>query len=227
VAQKLLQALAIKSPDEQGYSLDNGLIKLNNQVWLAKNTALRTKVIAALHSSPIGGHSGVNATYYKVKKLFFWKGLKQDVEQFVKQCEVCQHSKHEHNHPLGLLQPLPIPEGAWQDISLHFIEGLPTSGTCNVILVVVDRFTKFAHFIPLKHPFIAHQVAKVLLDFVVKLHGVPKSMVSDRDRIFMSVVWQDLFSSLGTKLLHSTTYHPQTNGQPERVNQCLEMFLRC
>lgn len=227
VAQKLLQALSIQSPNEHGYYLEDGLIKLRNQVWIGDNTALRTKLIAVFHSSPIGGHSSVNATYHKIKKLFYWKGMKQDVEESIKQCAVCQQAKHEHTHPAGLLQPLPIPAGAWQDISLDFIEGLPVSGNSNAILVVVDRFTKFAHFLPIKHPFTAHQIAHLLLDSVVKLHGLPKSIVSDRDRIFMSAIWQELFTTLGTKLLHSTSYHPQTDGQTERVNQCLEMFLRC
>ena len=227
VAQKLLQSLTVHSPDEQGFYLENGLIKLKQHIWVGQNSALRTKIIAALHASPIGGHSGIQPTYYKVKNYFHWKGLKQDVEDFVKQCVVCQQAKHEHTHPAGLLQPLPIPEGAWQDISLDFIEGLPMSGNCNVILVIVDRFTKYAHFLPLKHPFTAGQVANLLLDSVIKLHGVPKTMVSDRDRVFLSAVWQGLFSQLGTKLLYSTAYHPQTDGQTERVNQCLEMYLRC
>jgi len=197
VAQALLQSLAVTSPNAQGYSLDNGLIKYKNHVWLGHNSALRTKVIAALHSSPIGGHSGSKPTYHKVKHHFYWKGLKKDVENFVQKCLVYQQAKHEHTHPVGLLQPLPIPTGAWQDVSLDFIEGLPVSRGCSGILVVVDMFTKYAHFLSLKHPFSALQVAQLLLDSVIRLHGLPKSMVSDRDRVFLSKVWQDLFFSVG------------------------------
>ena len=94
--------------------------------------------------------------------------MRQQVEDFVKQCGICQQAKHEHCHVPGLLQPLPIPAGAWQDISLDFIEGLPLSIGANVILVIVDRFTKYAHFLSLKHPFTAHQVAQLMLDSVVK-----------------------------------------------------------
>jgi len=226
-AQTLLTQLTLASPDPQGYSLMDGLIRYYGHIWIGENTAVRTKIIAALHSSPIGGHSGIQATYYRVKQLFHWKGMKQDVEHFVKQCTICQQAKHEHSHPAGLLQPLPLPQGAWQDISLDFIEGLPLSGGSNVILVVVDRFTKYAHFLALKHPFTATKVAKCLLDSVVKLHGVPRTMVSDRDRIFLSSVWKELFTLLDTKLLYSTAYQHQTDGQTERVNQCLEMYLRC
>ena len=120
-AQDLLQKLAISSPDENGYSLEKGLIKHQGQVWIGNNSALQTKLIAVCHSSAIGGHSGVAATYYKLKKHFAWKGMKHQVEDFVKQCAICQQSKHVHHHPLGLLQPLPIPDGIWQDLSMDFI----------------------------------------------------------------------------------------------------------
>lgn len=226
-AQALLQQLTVHSPNEDGYSLHNGIIRLGNQIWIGNNSALRTKLIAACHASAMGGHSGTPATYQRMKRMFCWKGMKADVEAFVKQCIICQQSTHEKIHPVGLLQPLPIPEGPWQDISMDFIEGLPKSAGYNSILVVVDRFSKYANFIPMKHPFNAHTVAHSVLDHVVKHHGLPTSIVSDRDRIFTSAFWKELFKILDTKLLMGTAYHPQTDGQTERVNQCLEMYLRC
>jgi hypothetical protein len=161
-----------------------------------------------------------------MKKLFCWKGLKTAVDDFVRQCSVCQHSKHEHIKSAGKLQPLPVPVAPWKDISLDFMEGLPKSDGFDSILVVVDHLTKFAHFIPLRHPFSAAQVAQTLWDNVIKLHGVPLTMASDRDKIFTSVMWREILQTAGTKLLYSTAYHPQTDGQTERVNQCLEMYLR-
>jgi hypothetical protein len=122
---------------------------------VGQNSSLRTKLISVLHDSVLGGHSGILATYQRVKKVFYWKGLKLDVTNFVKQCAICQKAKTEHVHPAGLLQPLPIPKGVWQDISMDFVEGLPKSEGYTTILVVVDRFSKYAHFFPLKHPFSA------------------------------------------------------------------------
>jgi len=185
-AQTLIQKLSITSPDNQGYSFDKGLIWHNGKVWIGNNSALQTKLIAHFHSSAIGGHSGVAATYYRLKKHFSWKGMKTDVENYVKQCSICQHAKHSLQHPMGLLQPLPTPKGVWQDLTMDFIEGLPKSEGFSVILVIVDRLTKYAHFLALKHPYSAATIAQTFLDNIVKLHGFPLSITTDRDPIFVS-----------------------------------------
>jgi hypothetical protein len=110
---------------------------------------------------------------------------------------------------------------------MDFIEGLPKSDGYSVILVVVDRLTKFAHFLPVKHPYSAITIAKLFMDNVVKLHGLPQSIVTDRDTVFVSAFWKELFKLYKVQLNFSTAYHPQTDGQTERVNQCVEMYLRC
>jgi transposase InsO family protein len=126
-----------------------------------------------------------------------------------------------------LLQPLPVPVRAWTTVSLDFVEGLPKSEGYDVILVVIDKFTKYAYFLALAHPFTALQVAKLYFNQVYRLHGLPQAIISDRDKIFTSALWQDLFKLSDTQLLMSSSYHPQTDGQTERLNQCLEAFLRC
>jgi hypothetical protein len=110
---------------------------------------------------------------------------------------------------------------------MYFIDGLPVSDGASVILVIVDRLTKYAHFLPLKHPYTAKLVAKAFVETMVKLHGVPLSIISDRDRVFTSAFWKEIITTVGTKLHYSIAYHPQTDGQSECVNQCLEQYLRC
>jgi hypothetical protein len=160
------------------------VIRLRGRVWIESNSALQTKLITTFHSSAVGGHSGAHATYQRLKKLFAWNGLKAQVAEFVRQCDICQHAKHYNTAPTGLLQPLPPPTRPWHDITMDFIDGLPLSDGFNSILVVVDRFTKFAHFITLRHPFTAP--SRIFIDLVVKLHGMPRTIVSDRDGIFAS-----------------------------------------
>lgn len=166
-------------------------------------------------------------TYQKIRQLFFWPGMRSAVLSFVQACNICAQAKPDRSGYPGLLQPLPVPRASWEVISLDFVEGLPLSGSANAILVVVDKFSKFAHFIPLQHPFTAFSVAKLFMDYVYKLHGLPLAIISDRDRIFTSKLWQLLFQLAGTDLRMSTAYHPQSDGQTERINQCLETYLRC
>lgn len=227
VMTTLLQELAVHSPNERGYSLDHGLIKYKGRLVIGENSALQTKLIATLHDSAIGGHAGIQATYKRIQPLYHWSGMKLAVENFIKQCAICQQAKHLHTKPGGLLQPLPPPEAPWQEITMDFVEGLPLSDGADTILVVVDRLTKYAHFLPLHHPYTATSVSKVFVDQVVKLHGVPFTIVSDRDKIFTSTFWREMIKAMGTKLHYSTAYHPQTDGQSEHVNQCLEQYLRC
>jgi transposase InsO family protein len=226
-ALKLLAQLATQPGAHPHYSLVQGIIRYKGRVWLESSKAIQQQVLSAFHASPVGGHSGAPATYSRLKQLFFWHGMKADVWRMVQSCSVCLQAKPDHARYPGLLQPLPVPSASWEIISMDFVEGLPTSGSANAILVVVDKFSKFAHFIALKHPFTAQTVAQLFLDNIYCLHGLPKSIISDRDKIFTSQFWQSLFKAAGTNLCLSSSYHPQSDGQTERVNQCLETFLRC
>ena len=222
-----VRTLCISADAVPDFSLKDGVLYFKNRMWIGNNAAIQQKILANLHNAPVGGHSGINVTYQRIKQLFAWPHLRTTIVQFVTACSICQQAKSEHVKYPGLLQSLPVPDHAWQIVSLDFIEGLPKSATFNCILVAVDKFSKYSHFVPLAHPFTAMDVAEAYMQFIHKLHGLPQSLISDRDRIFTSTLWTTLFRLAGTQLRMSSSYHPQTDGQTERVNQCLETFLRC
>jgi transposase InsO family protein len=145
----------------------------------------------------------------------------------VQQCNTCQLNKGETVAYPGLLQSILIPEGPWSVIAMDFVTGLPKSGGKDVLMVVVDKFTKYCHLITLSHPFKAMEVAQLFLDNIYKLHGLPAKIITDRDLLFTSSFWEELMKMLGIKLNFSTAYHPQTDGQTKRLNQCIEGYLRC
>jgi transposase InsO family protein len=186
----------------------DGLIHYKDKIWVGNNQTLQQQLISQMHSSPIGGHSGIPATVKRIQALFAWPGLKKQVTQFVHSCPVCQQAKPERVKYPGLLQPLQTPTAAWQVISLDFVEGLPLSHGYNCILVVVDLFSKYSHFVALKHPFTALSVAKLFMQHIYRLHGLPTAIVSDRDRIFTSQLWRELFTLAGVELRMSSAYHP-------------------
>lgn len=175
----------------------------------------------------MGGHSGQNACLQRLKLLFFWPGMKAEVMELIRNCEVYQANKSEHVAYPGLLQPLCIPQQVWKHISMDFVEKLPVSEGMDTVLVVIDRFSKYGHFIALKHPFNAVEVSEIFLDNIFKLHGLPDTIVCDRDKVFTSIFWSSLFEKLRVAMLYSSAYHPQSDGQTERLNQCLEAYLRC
>jgi hypothetical protein len=223
----LITGLSINPTNDRGYSLLNGILRYKGRIWVGVNPTAQNHILQALHNSGIGGHSGQLATYKRIKQLFAWPNLKRDVNLYVQSCETCQQAKAENVRLPGLLQPLPVPDQAWDVITLDFIEGLPKSAGSTVILVVVDKLTRYAHFIPLAHPFTALQVAQAYMNNVFRLHGLPKAIISDRDKIFTSTLWQELFRLSDTSLRMSSAYHPQTDGTTERINQWLEGYLRC
>lgn len=206
------------------WHVKEGLILHANRVFVPAESPLRDSPIHIAHSA---AHEGSQKTLQRLRATFYMDHDRRLVTEFVKSCSVCQRNKVESLHPAGLLQPLPVPFQVWADISLDFIEALPCVNGKSVILTVVDRFSKYAHFIPLGHPYTASSVAKAFFSNIVRLHGIPESIVSDRDPVFTGHVWKDLFKLAGVTLKMSTAFHPQTDGQSEAVNKTIAMYLRC
>lgn len=184
--QRVVHALIGDPNSHPGFQFQAGRLLYKGRLVLSKGSNKIPIVLVECHDSISGGHSGFFRTYKRVSSFFYWEGMRNAVKQYVEACEVCQRQKYSTLAPGGLLQPLPIPTQVWQDISMDFISGLPKSKGKDTIFVVVDRLTKYAHFYPLGHPFTAKDVAALFVKEVVKLHGFPATIVSDRDRIFLS-----------------------------------------
>jgi hypothetical protein len=202
-SDKLLRKIAKDVSTPPQFSIKDGIIKHGSKIYVGAATNLRLQLLGTFHQSALGGHSGIKATYQQIKKIFCWPQLKQMVHKFVTECPVCQLVKVPHTSPAGLLQPLDIPGTPWSSISLDFIEALPKSNGKEVILVVVDRLMKYAHFIALSHPYSVEQIIQVIMDNILRLHGCPLEIVSDRDRIFTSTMYQHIFQALQVKLKFS------------------------
>uniref|UniRef100_A0A8I6WK04 Uncharacterized protein n=1 Tax=Hordeum vulgare subsp. vulgare TaxID=112509 RepID=A0A8I6WK04_HORVV len=204
------------------WRLDEGLLLHGRRIFVPDHGDLRHQVLTLAHSA---GHEGVQKTLHRLRADFYIPGDGAMVRDWVRSCVTCQRNKTETLRPAGLLQLLDVPSQVWADISLDFIEGLPKVGGKSVILTVVDRFSKYAHFIAMGHPYTAASVARAFFDGIVRLHGFLSSIVTDRDPVFTGHVWQDLFRLAGVKLRMSTAFHPQTDGQSEVVNKVISMYL--
>ncbi|KAL0553855.1 hypothetical protein IC582_007759 [Cucumis melo] len=211
---------------EFSISSDGGLL-FERRLCVPSDSAVKTELLSEAHSSPFSMHPGSTKMYQDLKRVYWWRNMKREVAEFVSRCLVCQQVKAPRQKPAGLLQPLSIPEWKWENVSMDFITGLPrTLRGFTVIWVVVDRLTKSAHFVPGKSTYTASKWARLYMSEIVRLHGVPVSIVSDRDARFTSKFWKGLQTAMGTRLDFSTTFHPQTDGQTERLNQVLEDMLR-
>jgi hypothetical protein len=223
----LIQQLQSNAPASPGYYWLHEELQYKGHLYLSKQSKLKSTVLSKLHATPTVGHSEFTKTYDRVKRSFFWDGMKQDICNFIAECDVCQCNKGETVKSPSTLQLLLIPPAIWKDIPMDCITNLPKSGNKSIIMVVFDRLSKYAHFCALQHPFITSTVAQIFMDQVFKLHGMLHCIVSDRDPTFTNNFWQELFKIQGTKLHLSTTYDPWTDGQTEVVNKCLETYLRC
>ncbi|RVW67492.1 Transposon Ty3-I Gag-Pol polyprotein [Vitis vinifera] len=206
---------------------DDEILRFGTRLCVPNDEDLRRELLEEAHCSKFAIHPGGTKMYKDLRQNYWWSGMKRDIAQFVAQCLVCQQVKAEHQRPAGSLQPLAIPEWKWEHITMDFVIGLPrTLGGNNAIWVIVDRLTKSAHFLPMKVNFSLDRLASLYVKEIVRMHGVPVSIVSDRDPRFTSRFWHSLQKALGTKLSFSTAFHPQTDGQSERVIQVLEDLLR-
>ncbi|WVZ75677.1 hypothetical protein U9M48_023712 [Paspalum notatum var. saurae] len=188
---------------------------------------LRKKILDEAHTSMFTIHPGSNKMYQDLKQKFWWTRMKREIAKYVSECDVCRRVKADHLKPAGMLQPLAVPSWKWEDIHMDFIVGLPrTRKGYDSIWVIIDRLTKSAHFIPVKTIYHAKTYAELYIARIVSLHGVPRSITSYRGSLFVSRFWEHLRAALGTTLIRSSAYHPQTGGQVERVNQILEDMLR-
>ena len=211
----------------QVFSCRDGLYYLHGKLVIPEACDLREKLIRVHHDPPARGHPGVVRTAELLMRSFWWPGLTTDVRAYVQCCHQCQVNKSKTVKPAGLLQPMPIPERRWESVGMDFIVGLPCSKDgYDSILVIIDRLSKYVKLVPTTTTVTAPEVARLFVDHVMKSHGCPKSIVSDRDKNFTSHFWQTVCELWQIEQLMSTAFHPQTDGQTERVNRVLEEYLR-
>ena len=193
---------------------------------------LEQEVISSHHDDPLHGNPGITRTMEHIKRHHEFPNMKDKVSKFIKQCVSCQQNKHSTHAKYGEAQAMEPPTAPWTDITMDFVTQLPASRdpvtdyVYDSIFVVVDRFTKAAEFVPFRHSCTTEQLARVFLDRIIRHHGIPESIISDREKLFTSNYWTTLLAAIGTKKKLSTAYHPQTDGQTERRNQTMETYLR-
>ncbi|MCF8701926.1 DDE-type integrase/transposase/recombinase, partial [Corynebacterium sp. MC-10] len=223
---KRLMELALQGQTRRFWVEDGLLLTAGRRVYVPKYGNIRRQIMKESHDTLWAGHPGQRRTRALIEAIYYWPKMRDDIECYVQTCLVCQQDKVEQRHPGGLLEPLPVAQRPWESITMDFITGLPKSEGYGTIMVVVDRFSKYATFMPATPGCTAKEAAQLFFKNVVKYWGLPRHIISDRDPRFTGNFWRELFQTLGTKLHFSTSFHPQTDGQTERVNALLECYLR-
>jgi len=208
---------------DEHFDIKDDVLCWKNRLYVPKG--LRRRIMDSEHDSKVAGHFGRERTMELLARNFYWPNMETDVRKYCNECDNCQRTKAPRHTKHGLLHPLEMACKPWMHISTDFITDLPESEGATMILAVVDRLTKMAHFIPIKKKDSA-TVARAYLENVWKYHGFPEDMVSDRDGTFTGQFFTDLYDYLGIKRSMSTAYHPQSDGQMERINQVIESYLR-
>ena len=231
-----LQRLRAGYGRDPWFSSPNNLVGLDHRdsLWykgdalvIPDDALLKQECIASVHDSPYCGHYGVKKTLKSAAALYWWPGLSTAVAAYVSTCDSCQRNKVSTQQAAGLLQPLPVPGSRWESVSMDLITQLPTTTTgYDAIVVFVDRLTKMVHAAPCKTTIDAPGLAALFLTEVFRHHGLPKTLITDRDARFTSDFWRALCASLGVQQCMSSAYHPQTDGQTERMNRTLEEVMR-
>ncbi|KAJ0466688.1 putative nucleotidyltransferase, Ribonuclease H [Helianthus annuus] len=222
-----IRAESLRGSRQRLEQKENGAYYVNGCIWVPLYGDLRELVMDEAHKSRYSVHPGSDKMYHDLKTTYWWPGMKASIATYVSKCLTCARVKVEYQKPSGPLQQPEIPKWKWEQISMDFVTGLPRSQRGNdTIWVIVDRLTKSAHFLPIKETDKFSTLADIYLKEVVSRHGVPTSIISDRDARFTSELWQAMHKSFGSRLDMSTAYHPQTDGQSERTIQTLEDMLR-
>ena len=204
----------------------NGRLVYRDCIYVPDHMPLRLRLLQNHHDPPVIGHPGRTKTFELLSRQYCWPTTRKDVERFVHNCNVCRQTKATRHAPYGVLRPLSVPDRPWQHISVDFVTGLPPSKQFDAICVVVDRLTKERHLIPCKTTITAEKLAQLFCDRVFRYHGLPKTIVSDRGPQFASCFGKHLCHSLKIESRLSTAFHPQTDGQTERINAVVEQHLR-
>ncbi|GKB99860.1 putative reverse transcriptase domain-containing protein, partial [Tanacetum coccineum] len=191
-------------------------------IWVPLVGGVRTKIMDKAHKTRYSVHPRADKMYYDLRDMYWWSGMKKEIAIYVSKCLTCAKVKAEHQRPSGLLQQPNIPEWKWDKIAMDFITKLRSSSGHDAIWIIVDRLTKLAHFLAIREDYSMEKLARLYIDEIVARHGVPTSIISDRDGRFTSRFWQMMQKALGTRLDMSTAYHPQTDGQSKRTTQTLE-----